>query len=171
MFLGQLSGIGSGLLPQHLPVCRLALVCLTSPRWVSTSPALMMDREPPSKRSRSADEKTSVKDRDANRGGGGGGGGPGLRGGSRPRDTSRPGKVLSGDFKSKHVARNIRDVSECKDADGHTTSQCQRSKSELRCVDEMLGTSSKDAVGEPPPPGTESPDLQAPMRGERVEHM
>ncbi|XP_051908121.1 protein angel homolog 2 isoform X2 [Hippocampus zosterae] len=140
MFLGQLSGIGSGLLPQHLSACRLILVCLTSPRWLSTYPALMMDHEPPSKRSRSAEEKRSVKDTDANRGGG-----PGLRGGSRPRDTSRPGKVLSGDFKSKHVARTMRDMSECKE--------------------EMLGTSSKDAVGEPPPPGTESPDLQAPMRG------
>ncbi|XP_019727017.1 protein angel homolog 2 isoform X2 [Hippocampus comes] len=162
MFLGLLSGIGSGLLPQHLSVCRLALVCLTSPRWVSTYPALMMDHEPPSKRSRSAEEKRSVKDRDANRGGGGG---PGLRGVSRPRDTSRPGKVLSEDFKSKHVARTMRDMSERKDAGKHTMSQSRGSKSDLRCVDEMLGTSSRDAVGEPPPPGTESPDLQAPMRG------
>ncbi|XP_077367394.1 protein angel homolog 2 [Festucalex cinctus] len=150
MFLGQLSGV----FPQHLTACRLGFVCFanvlpwrTSLRRLSTSSGgLMMDHEPPSKRRRSAEGKRSAKDADANRGGGAGWE-------SRAKDISQPGKDLSRDFKSKNVASILKDTSECKDGGG----QRRGSKPEP--------SASEEAVGEPPPPGTQSPVRQAPMQG------
>ncbi|XP_077409553.1 protein angel homolog 2 [Vanacampus margaritifer] len=150
MFLGQLSGV----VPQHLAVCRLGFVCFTnvlpwrtSPRRLSTSTGLLMDHEPPSKRRRSAEEKRRTKDGDANRGGGVGAGWE-----SRSKVMSPPGKDLSRDFKSKNVTRTPKNTSAFKDGGG----QCRGFKPE--------SNASEEAVLEPPPPGTQSPVRQAPMQ-------
>ncbi|XP_037100873.1 protein angel homolog 2 isoform X2 [Syngnathus acus] len=147
MFLGQLSGVGTGLLPQHLPVFRLGFVCFinalrwrTTSRLVSTSTGLMMEHEPPSKRKRSAEKKilkdeSTIKGLDAGRE-------------SCLRDTSPPGTDLSGDFKSTHVTRTFKDQSESKD--GGCVPHPHRGSEE-----ESPGASSEEAVAGTPPPEIE----------------